>query len=113
MDFDRLLKQLQDWTNKVPLIILGSGASVTFGIPSMRKLGEHLKNTLSFDNDIDNAQFKAFKKTLDKNNDLEKTLLETQFHDNILKAVIKATWELIAKADLKAISQLIAPFRIK
>jgi len=28
MDFDALLKQLQDWTNKVPLIILGSGASV-------------------------------------------------------------------------------------
>jgi len=51
MDFDALLKQLQDWKNNVPLLILGSGASVSFGLPSMWKLGEHLKNTLSFDND--------------------------------------------------------------
>ncbi len=32
MDFDTLLKQLQDWTNKVPLVILGSGASISFGL---------------------------------------------------------------------------------
>jgi len=49
MDFDALLRQLQDWTNKVPLLILGSGTSVPFGLPSMWNLGEHLKNTLSFD----------------------------------------------------------------
>lgn len=105
MDFDALLKQLQDWTNKVPLLILGSGASVQFGIPSMWKLGEHLKNTLSFDNDADKDQFETFKKSLDDNKDLEKTLLGIQLNNNVLKAVIKATWELIAETDLKAYEQ--------
>jgi len=107
MDFDALLKQLQDWTNKVPLIILGSGASVPFGLPSMWKLGEYLKNTLHFDNDIDNAQLEAFKKSLKDSNDLEKALLGIQLNDNVLKAVIKATWELIAEADLKAYEQFV------
>jgi len=107
MDFDALLKQLQDWTNKVPLIILGSGASVPFGLPSMWTLGEHLKNTLSFDNDIDNVQLEAFKKSLNENNDLEKALLGIQLNDNVLKAVIKATWELIAGADIKAYEQFV------
>ena len=102
MDFDALLKQLQDWTNKVPLLILGSGASVPFGLPSMWTLGEHLKNTLSFYDDVGRAQFEAFKKSLDEHQDLEKALLGIQFNDNVLKAVIKATWELIAEADLKA-----------
>ena len=72
MDFDALLKQLQDWTNKVPLLVLGSGASVMFGLPSMWKLGEHLKNTLTFKDDADQRQFEAFKKSLEEKKDLEK-----------------------------------------
>ena len=107
MDFDSLLKQLQDWTNKIPLVILGSGASVPFGLPSMWTLGEHLKNTLSFDNDTDKEQFETFKKGLDESNDLEKALLGIQLNKNVLKAVIKATWELIAEADLKAYEQFV------
>lgn len=102
MDFDALLKQLQDWTNKIPLVILGSGASVPFGLPSMWTLGEHLKNTLSFKDNADKKQLETFKKSLDENNDLEKSLLEIQLNENVLKAVIKATWELISEADLKA-----------
>lgn len=107
MDFEALLKQLQDWTNKVPLLILGSGASVPFGLPSMWTLGEHLKNTLSFDNDCDSRQLEAFKKSLEEHQDLEKALLAIQLNDNVLRAVIKATWELISEADLKAYEQFI------
>mgnify|MGYP000899149114 CR=1 FL=1 len=107
MDFDALLKQLQDWTNKIPLVILGSGASVPFGLPSMWKLGEYLKNTLHFDNDIDNAQLEAFKKSLEDSNDLEKALLGIQLNDNVLRAVIDATWRLIAEADLQAYEQFV------
>lgn len=107
MDFEALLKQLQDWTNKIPLLILGSGASVPFGLPSMWTLGEHLKNSLSFDNDTDNAQLEAFKISLDESNDLEKALLAIQLNENVLKAVIKSTWQLISEADLKAYEQLV------
>lgn len=107
MDFEALLKQLQDWTNKVPLLILGSGASVPFGLPSMWKLGEHLKETLSYDNDTDNAQLEAFKNSLDEHQDLEKALLGIQLNDNVLKEIIKVTWALIAEADLKAYEQFV------
>jgi hypothetical protein len=64
MDFDALLKQLQDWTNKVPLLVLGSGASVEFNLPSMWELGEHLKTSLTFEDDEDKKQFEEFKKIL-------------------------------------------------
>lgn len=107
MDFDALLKQLQDWTNKVPLIILGSGASVPFGLPSMRKLGEHLKNTLSFDDKADELQFEAFKNSFDEHQDLEKVLLGIHLNNNVLNAVIKATWKLISEADLQAYEQFV------
>lgn len=107
MDFEALLKQLQNWTNKIPLVILGSGSSISFGLPSMWSLGEHLRNTLTFDNDTDNNQFEEFKKKLDESNNLEKTLLEIQLNNNVLKAVIKATWELIATADINAYEQFV------
>ena len=61
---EELLKQLQDWTNRVPLIILGSGASVPFKLPSMWSLGEHLKNTLTFEDDEDKKQLEEFKRIL-------------------------------------------------
>jgi hypothetical protein len=86
---------------------LGSGASVSFGLPSMWKLGKHLKNTLTFDDDADIIQFEAFKKNLEDKNDLEQTLLGIQLNENVLKSVIKATWELIAAADLKAYKQFV------
>ena len=56
MDTDALLKQLQDWTNRVPLIVLGSGASVPFKLPSMWALGEHIKNSIAFTNSDDQEQ---------------------------------------------------------
>ncbi len=72
MDIDTLLKQLQSWTNKVPLIILGSGASVPFCLPSMQALGNYIKNDITFTDADDQAQFEEFKTLFDKNNDLEK-----------------------------------------
>ena len=107
MDFDALLKQLQDWSNKVPLLVLGSGASVSFGLPSMWTLGEHLKHTLDFEEDSDRKQFEAFKKSLEETKDLEKTLLEIQLNDTVLKSVLKATWERISETDLKAYKQFV------
>lgn len=108
MDNDAYLKQLQEWTNRVPLLILGSGASVPHGLPSMWALGEHLKNRLSsFDNDEDKVQFDTFKVSLERHQDLEKALSELKLNENVLKAVIKTTWEFIADTDLKAYEQIV------
>ena len=82
MDIDALLKLIQDWTNRIPLIILGSGASVPFRLPSMQSLGEHLKNNISFSDPEDISQFEDFKSILDKGNDLETTLLQVQLTVN-------------------------------
>lgn len=102
MDFDTLLKQLQDWTNKVPLIILGSGSSVPFKLPSMWALGEHLKNELSFEDSEDKKQLEEFKEKLDESNDLEKALSDIHLNDNVLNCIIDSTWKLITIADVNA-----------
>ena len=107
MDFDALLKQLQDWTNRVPLVILGSGASIPFQLPSMWTLGDHLKKTISFTEKDDQAQFEEFKDILAKVQDLEATLLQLQLRPNVLQAIIFETWQLVTKHDLEAYDQLL------
>ena len=102
MDFDALLKQLQDWTNRVPLVVLGSGASVPFKLPSMWTLGDHIKKTISFTDPDDQAQFNNFKTLFDTNGDLEATLSELQLRDNVLNEIVCKTWELVSKSDLEA-----------
>lgn len=84
MDFDALLKQLQDWTNKVPLVILGSGSSIPFKLPSMWTLGEHLKNSISFSDPDDQNQFEEFIVQLDKLKDLELALQELRIRPKVL-----------------------------
>src|SRR5665647_2058769 len=108
MDFDSLLKQIQDWTNKVPLVILGSGASVPFKLPSMWTLGEHLKKSISFPDPDDQNQFNEFIDLLDKLKDLEVALYELRIRPNVLNEIILKTWELVNKHDLEAYDQFIS-----
>lgn len=108
MDLEALLKQIQDWTNRVPLIILGSGASVPFQLPSMWTLGEYLKNNISFHDNEDQSQFVKFKDTFDKNGNLEVTLSEFQLRENVLDQIVRKTWELVNKADIEAYDLLIS-----
>ncbi|AVM49412.1 SIR2 family protein [Capnocytophaga sp. oral taxon 878] len=100
---EELLKQLQDWTSRVPLIILGSGASVPFNLPSMWSLGKHLENTLTFEDDEDKKQFQEFKRILnEKEGDLERALSDIRLNETVLNSIVGRTWELISKTNLEA-----------
>lgn len=102
MDLDALLKLLQSWTNRVPLIILGSGASVPFHLPSMWILGEHIKKNVALVGFDDLEQFEIFKNIFDANGDLETTLLELQLRPEVLEQIVFKTWELVNKFDIQA-----------
>jgi hypothetical protein len=108
MELDKLLKQLQDWTNRVPLIILGSGASVPFGLPSMWVLGDHIKKSVTLVEKEDLAQFEEFKKVFDSNGDLENTLLLLQLRPKVLEQIVFRTWELVNGVDLHAYEKLVS-----
>lgn len=107
MEKEAIYKQLQSWTNNIPLIILGSGASVPFRLPSMWVLGEHIKNSIKFTDFNDQNQFKEFIEEFDKTGDLESTLTKLQLRPNVLGEIVNKTWELVSKADLDAYEHFI------
>jgi len=102
MEKEAIFKQLQSWTNNIPLIILGSGASVPFKLPSMWVLGDYIKKSISFTDPKDQSQFTEFITEFDKTGDLETTLTKLQLRENVLSEIVNKTWELVNKADLEA-----------
>ncbi|MDR2927800.1 MAG: SIR2 family protein [Cytophagaceae bacterium] len=104
---EELTKKVQDWTNQVPLIILGSGASIPFGIPSMSELGKHLKENITFSGTEDKEQFDSFKLEFEKSNDLETTLLKLQLRDAVLNEIVCKTWSFINKKDVEFYEKLL------
>jgi len=107
MDLEFLLKQLQDWTNKVPLLILGSGASVPFGLPSMWALGDYIKSNVVLSEPDDLQQFEYFKQQFDQNGDLESTLSLLTLRPKVLEQIVFKTWELVNSIDLLAYEKFI------
>ncbi|TXD80922.1 SIR2 family protein [Subsaximicrobium wynnwilliamsii] len=107
MEKEDIYKQLQTWTNNIPLIILGSGASVPFRLPSMWALGEHIKTTIKFADSNDQIQFEEFIVEFDKTGDLESTLTNLQLRPNVLAEIVNKTWQLVSTADLEAYEHFI------
>jgi hypothetical protein len=93
--------------NNVPLIILGSGSSIPFGLPSMWQLAEHLRSKVSLTDDKDKSQFEEFKDNLGRLGDLELALNEMHLRENVLAQIIVQTWELVNKKDLIAYDNLL------
>lgn len=104
---EELLKRVQSIVNEIPLVILGSGSSIPYGIPSMYDLGECLKSNIALDGKDDIAQFELFKQNLEISKDLEKALEGVNPSKNVLNAIIQQTWNCINALDLKAYEHLI------
>lgn len=107
MDQELLFKTAQNYINTpgLPLIVLGSGASMAYGIPGMWDLAQELKKieiTAAEDQDC----WKEFKSTIDTL-DLESTLLKVRLSENVEAEVLKRTWGFINKADQRVFKNLI------
>ena len=108
MEIEDFLKLIQKWANNVPLVILGSGASVPFSLPSMWTLGEYLKNNITFSETEDKEQFDEFVKIFDETEDLERALSDLNLNPKVLNEIVSKTWESVNNADLKAYEQFIS-----
>ena len=95
-------KQAQEGYSLAPTIILGSGASIAYGICSMGELATHLIDsisTLNFSQD-EQAQWTEFCALLNDNVDLETALHRVVLSDVLTNLVVEETWNLINPQDL-------------
>lgn len=71
---DKFAKMIQKYLEKQPVIILGTGATIPSGIPSMPELASHLKVSIT----DGSTEWVSFLSELEKTGDLEKALQNTQ-----------------------------------
>lgn len=106
---EKTLKTLQLYMSKVPLIIIGSGASVPYGIPGMWDLGQHLKKSSLPDNCKDYQHQKCWDDFLQliEKTDLESSLTKISATNEITNHIVKTTWQYLNEYDLKIFEKVI------
>lgn len=104
LNFER---QAQDYYNKVPLIILGSGASAAHGMSGMWALEKHLiENTEISELSLGEMEaWDKFCKVLNAGVDLESALHQVVMTAELTSRIVKSTWSLINAEDSHIFSE--------
>lgn len=91
-ELNKIMLQAQKYIENIPVIVLGSGASVSYGLPTMWTLSEYLKNNIKVES---NEEWDKFVHLLDNNIDLETALQKVNLDEMITNEIITKTWQLI------------------
>ena len=106
MELDDVFKEVQEVARKNPLLLVGTGGSMPYGIPGMNKLCDYLKEKLSPCFSAEPV-WNAFLGELDNGDGLESALLKVTLPDKIQTEILYATWNLVSEADLKLFHSLV------
>lgn len=98
----------QECVSRAPVLVLGSGASVPYGLPSMADLRKRLlQTTLPLElHTADNAAWQTFLTKLDEK-DLESALNDVSLPNGLARLVAETTWDCIAPRDLCLLRRLV------
>lgn len=100
METNELFKFVQKAVEGIPLMLIGSGASVPYGLPTMGDLGGHLLSKLGPKNSAD-PNWQMFENNIHDGMGLEEALSGVMFTRNIIDDVRRETWELVSKKDIE------------
>lgn len=111
MELKDFFQQIQEIKDSNPVIVLGSGASVSYGIPGMGVLAAALRDYFTanvFADPKSNDAVAAFLDSLAKGKGLEEALLDVKVPEEVEDAIVMVVWDIIAKADRKVYDNFVA-----
>ena len=104
VDYNGCMNQIQQYLENCPLVILGAGASMPYGLPSMGELaieiGQHADN-------FDSEEFDAFLLNLSTMN-LEEALDISELSRDSQNRIREIVWDYVCKRDREFFEQLIS-----
>lgn len=104
MDYDGCVNQIQQYLENCPLVILGAGASIPYGLPSMGDLATEIeKHADSFNS----QEFDAFFLNLSTMN-LEEALDASELSRDSQNRIREIVWEHVCKRDKAFFDDLIS-----
>lgn len=106
METEEIFIKIQKAVRDVPLILIGTGGTIPYGIPGMKELADFLIKELDAKYNTD-EEWKIFATRLQAGKDLENALTDLNLSNKIIKDITCATWSLVSKDDLIILNQLI------
>ncbi|MDZ7766915.1 MAG: hypothetical protein U5K00_21285 [Melioribacteraceae bacterium] len=101
-----LSKTIQTYLNNDCALLIGSGNSIPYGLPSMLELADEIKSKLNFKYKS-NIKWQRFVEELNKTNNLELSLDTVEIDDYIHRDIIWVVWELIHLKDRTALNNIL------
>ncbi len=102
MEINEIFKKTQRIVNDIPVLLVGTGASIPFGIPGMSGLAEHLLNSLR-EKYVEDATWVVIAKRLEEGEDLESAMTDVNPSPSkeLVNDIVFETWRLINSYDLQ------------
>lgn len=104
---EKILKQAQDCIARVPAIIVGSGASLSNGIPGMEALKAHLLDKVMPKDSAEEDSWLLVRTSLASGDDIETALTKNNLPESLTSKIIDATWDLVAGADVEHFEKVV------
>lgn len=106
IELETIVQLAQRCLETMPVIVLGSGASIPYGVGGMSDLQQHLLSAVS-PSPSDKSAWDGFKESLNATSDLEKSLQETTLPENLIRSIVRETRASVLAADLDVFKRLI------
>ena len=102
MEKNDIFQEIQNIRSSNPVIVLGSGASVSYSIPSMGILANELKDFFKanpYHDKIADDSVKRLIELLDSGMGLEAVLLDIKVPERVETDIVNVVWKVILKSD--------------
>ena len=110
MTKDKVFTDIQNVVSNNPVIVIGSGASVSYGIPGMGTLAGELNSFFSsktYPNVDSQRSVQDFLENLKKGLGLEEALLKTKATHEVEKDIVSIVWQLVSNADKQVFERFV------
>lgn len=103
IEYEKVALRTQRFLAERPVVVLGTGATIPHGLPSMHVLAESLLNAI----DDNPPGWQEFASRLEATKDLERALHEINLPKETIEELVRATWKIVSSKDLEFYQQLI------
>ena len=101
MKTEDIAKAAQACFQGCPTVILGSGASIPHGLPSMNLLSDYLRDNLKVDGALEENSWCPVNAALSNGSHLEAALEGRTLPDTLLSKIVALTWRCVNEKDMK------------